>query len=715
MEKRTILFVTADPKNMERLRLGAELREVQEVLENSENRDFFNIQISSSSTFANLLKYLREHQPAIVHFVGHGQGEKGLCFEDEDGKKKLIDNEAIEEAFKLAQPHVEFVFLNACHSSIQAERIVKHIPYAIGMSAEILDKTATAFATQFYQHYIAEPNIPEAFKWAFLSMTGSDQDNHKNIVLSKKDKPHETEVESISKGPEQPPIKEPEVEPISEPPKPPPPELPPKKITPFEPLLVAPPSAPLADRHCFEVEACLESHWGFSGVQRLRSKQALKHELQIVDTNFIYLYARVEEEQIVLGTTANGATEKLSLQEFAQYLQFKGQMPVVFLVLCGDIKPEAIPAAFKNQVSYLWLLILPRYNERYAAELSNISCRLIANIAQQSDINQAIQQLEHAKYSIQTDSFGATPLQLSVDAESQRTEQQFRAALLRILLGRQDIKSLISDEIRRHADNTHIPLLYSIVGNQHSCIFELPQQIKYWAQPSLKTSGTHIMNIPLHVDIYEPEDQTAIDEYELRYQFNNAQDQSFSHQTMQEVIPQLLEEHLKVHQDRAIVFHWNLSIHTQTTPLNAVLQQCLAAWHATLTDIFNHAMREDVVILQALLIQVKGTDDLTKLHKQLQDQLYKLNQQTGLFRFIRIRQPLDSLEPFEINDFFKDKDNRAWYDYFRFKPCGIDVEALAQWVCDETQGEFENVVKTLWEEQQYHYKKFRQEMTHEQV
>jgi hypothetical protein len=43
---------------------------------------------------------LAEHSPQFVHFCGHGAGEKGLVFQDEDGREQLVSTEILARIFK---------------------------------------------------------------------------------------------------------------------------------------------------------------------------------------------------------------------------------------------------------------------------------------------------------------------------------------------------------------------------------------------------------------------------------------------------------------------------------------------------------------------------------------------------------------------------------------------------------------------------------------
>ncbi len=60
-------------------------------------------------------------------------------------------------------PTIECVFLNSCYSDKQAEAIVRHIPYVIGMSSDILDKAALKFAQGFYNALGADLSYEAAY------------------------------------------------------------------------------------------------------------------------------------------------------------------------------------------------------------------------------------------------------------------------------------------------------------------------------------------------------------------------------------------------------------------------------------------------------------------------------------------------------------------------------------------------------------------------
>ena len=73
-----------------------------------------------------------DHNPQIIHFCGHGEGEEGLVVEKESGKPELISTEALADLFSLFADQVECVLLNACYSEAQAKAIAQHIGSVVG-------------------------------------------------------------------------------------------------------------------------------------------------------------------------------------------------------------------------------------------------------------------------------------------------------------------------------------------------------------------------------------------------------------------------------------------------------------------------------------------------------------------------------------------------------------------------------------------------------
>jgi hypothetical protein len=71
----SILFLASDPSNTTRLRLGEELREIQEKLQFAKHRDSFSLNARWSIRPTDLSQALLDINPLIVHFSGHGTSD----------------------------------------------------------------------------------------------------------------------------------------------------------------------------------------------------------------------------------------------------------------------------------------------------------------------------------------------------------------------------------------------------------------------------------------------------------------------------------------------------------------------------------------------------------------------------------------------------------------------------------------------------------------
>jgi hypothetical protein len=157
----TILFAAADPSDGTRLRLGKEAREISDTIKRSPYRDRIAFEQMHSVRSSDLHAAVLELRPQLIHFAGHGSPD-GLCFENNAGRASVVPVEALARFFSVFAGEVKCVVLNACFSEPQARAIAQHIPCVIGMSEEIADRTAIAFATGFYQAIGAGRSVADA-------------------------------------------------------------------------------------------------------------------------------------------------------------------------------------------------------------------------------------------------------------------------------------------------------------------------------------------------------------------------------------------------------------------------------------------------------------------------------------------------------------------------------------------------------------------------
>jgi energy-coupling factor transporter ATP-binding protein EcfA2 len=144
-----ILILASNPN--QDLRIDREIRDLKKAVKRSSSQEQFEVEIELAIRPGDLQELFQEYKPYIVHFCGHGTGEKGLVFENQTGGEQLVSNQALSSLFRIFGNDVNCVLLNACHTEVQADAIVEHIQYVIGTSREILDEAAYFFAVGFYR------------------------------------------------------------------------------------------------------------------------------------------------------------------------------------------------------------------------------------------------------------------------------------------------------------------------------------------------------------------------------------------------------------------------------------------------------------------------------------------------------------------------------------------------------------------------------------
>lgn len=161
-----ILVLSAEPKDRGRLRLAEEVRNIQEGLERSMNRENFKIDYHPATRIKDMRRKMLDAQPNVVHFCGHGRGEKGITFENEDGSALDVSAIALASFFENFRDTVECVVLNACYSEVQATAIASYIPFVVGINDAIGDKLAIEFSVAFYDALFAKGSYEMAYKLA---------------------------------------------------------------------------------------------------------------------------------------------------------------------------------------------------------------------------------------------------------------------------------------------------------------------------------------------------------------------------------------------------------------------------------------------------------------------------------------------------------------------------------------------------------------------
>ncbi|MGO9081421.1 MAG: CHAT domain-containing protein [Streptosporangiaceae bacterium] len=121
---------------------------------------------------SDLLDGLTRFKPHVVHFSGHAD-ETVLELDtgsDKPGPGQRVSAEAFARAIGAVDAPPTLVVLNACKSGAQLAGLPDAVPLAIGMSDNIGDADAMAFAARFYATVADGQSVEGAYRVAKVAM-----------------------------------------------------------------------------------------------------------------------------------------------------------------------------------------------------------------------------------------------------------------------------------------------------------------------------------------------------------------------------------------------------------------------------------------------------------------------------------------------------------------------------------------------------------------
>jgi hypothetical protein len=169
-----VLLLSANPLDAP-LSIEEEFRAIDAKIRASDHRDQVQLIPHGAVRLEDIPGLLMRHKPQVVHFSGHGAAG-AIELTRADGSSHLVPPEALADIFRVLKDNVRVVLLNACDSEPQAEAIVGVIDCAVGMSDEIEDDAAIAFAAAFYEVLGYGRSVQDAFDLALVQLSAAGAD-----------------------------------------------------------------------------------------------------------------------------------------------------------------------------------------------------------------------------------------------------------------------------------------------------------------------------------------------------------------------------------------------------------------------------------------------------------------------------------------------------------------------------------------------------------
>ena len=156
-----ILFLAANPITTTCLDLEEELRGLELELKGTTFRDAIKLLARHAVRPDDLVRYVRDVNPNVIHFSGHGSAS-GIILRNDSGGAHPVTGPQLKKF--LRGRGVDLVVLNACYSKHQADSIRSAVKAVVGTTDAVEDEAARRFTAAFYRSLGNALSIREAFR-----------------------------------------------------------------------------------------------------------------------------------------------------------------------------------------------------------------------------------------------------------------------------------------------------------------------------------------------------------------------------------------------------------------------------------------------------------------------------------------------------------------------------------------------------------------------
>ncbi|CAA6800415.1 MAG: Unknown protein [uncultured Thiotrichaceae bacterium] len=469
------------------------------------------------------------------------------------------------------------------------------------------------------------------------------------------------------------------------------------KTTIQSPLLVIPTDSSHQipyDSHFQLVHEYLHNYLGIipGMIQRATSPENIKQELKLHEPDLIYLYGTVEGNQIRLDVDYMGE-QTVTLNQLGEWIGECQLNPIVIINIRDSVLLD-YPATLVTNSRLVWLqqarkrINIKRLDERLE--------KLFESLSGDDDLTKRIS-FHMLNSPLDLPGYlwiNSRSLRLSTKNEYITQSGQLRAALLRVMLGRAELKKNIGGDIlnSKHLNNRAM-LSYVATGMASSCPFDVPAQIRHFLEFRDSEHSLQVLPYWFHLHPFETDDE---------FDIYGAIDQVFSESFLNSsgevntVLRKVLKKRGMEHADCCIALNWMIRLpDEQIDNLDVWVKQ----WQEVLCDNFSDEVPQRTVLVAALCIEVGTSENLQKVHTTINKTLR--SSQNCNIRRINNRRPLGGLEAEEISDFLIEQHH--WRQKLDIDNHDIDPDEYADWIVEQTDGAFEATVTQIWQEYRQGY------------
>lgn len=467
-------------------------------------------------------------------------------------------------------------------------------------------------------------------------------------------------------------------------------------VIPFTNPLAAIPANPAhaisAGKHYTAIIGYINSYLGIRGpIPRATHRESFKRELVQQQPDFIYIYAHYENKKIHLDTDHFSSTAAtFTLTELGEWVKALTLPPVVIINLLNT-ELDHYPETLARSSRLLWI-----QSSKYRFKTSQLEENLVKTLEKldiDEDIVSIINQCnkdkrirQHLWINGQSPCFNAI--------EGNQQINQLRAALLRVMLGRNRLKNEMYGAIKELMLNNNF-LVYGVCGDEQACPFDFPAQLQQrldWQDPQ---NGLPIIPFYFSLNIEEDKDPEESILELLDHGLLMLTD------NIETAFQNMLEKRGLQHTENCIALNWMIKL---PTAMQDEFPTWLQAWSDIMHDEITHNIPDRTLMLSALCVQVSDQSIAQAVQDNMNRHLRTLHKQN--IQHHRIDDALGRLREYEIMDFFNN--NPHWYTNLKLANYHIDSDDYAAWLHERTQGAFDDTVNLIWDQYRNHYQDYPQ-------
>ena len=169
--KKKILMLLTEHEEEETLRRRKEIKAVREAKDRARSGSQFDLDSRPDIGAAKFSQEMSKIEPFIIDISGHENGIENLVLGESTRGNTLTEPEKLQiisELFRVCSESVkslECIILNGCYSMDQAQEIVQHVEFVIGINHALSETESIGFLEEFYYQIFSERNIKSAHEF----------------------------------------------------------------------------------------------------------------------------------------------------------------------------------------------------------------------------------------------------------------------------------------------------------------------------------------------------------------------------------------------------------------------------------------------------------------------------------------------------------------------------------------------------------------------